>query len=111
MADVFVGRIGFEEVGGQCSNDSLQPVCQCWNIWPLSVTLEQLLSPDEDECSLGTAGCSDVSLCVNTDDGYMCVCPTGQMLDNDGKTCLREMSYTYDLFVPSPPPTITSPRL
>ena len=51
---------------------------------------------DEDECSLGTAGCSDAGFCVNTDGGYNCTCPVGNMLDNDGKTCLRE-SWVYFL--------------
>ncbi|XP_078490561.1 LOW QUALITY PROTEIN: uncharacterized protein LOC100178466 [Ciona intestinalis] len=47
----------------------------------------ELLLPctDFNECSDGNYGCSHV--CVNTDGGAHCNCPTGYELDTDGRLC------------------------
>lgn len=44
-----------------------------------------LIISDIDECSNGTAGCSQV--CTNTLGSYQCSCNGGYELSYDGKTC------------------------
>jgi len=40
--------------------------------------INEHLSADIDECSLGTSGCEKI--CNNMEGGYMCSCPTGYNL-------------------------------
>ncbi|KAK1171773.1 matrilin-3a [Acipenser oxyrinchus oxyrinchus] len=43
----------------------------------------------EDICSLGTHGCEHI--CVSTTDSYYCKCQDGYILNEDKKTCSREV--------------------
>ena len=40
---------------------------------------------DDDECSINNGGCE--YMCVNTPSSFMCICPTGFVLDSDGTSC------------------------
>ncbi len=43
---------------------------------------------DVDECADDPSVCGD-GVCVNTDGGYECQCPTGFMLSADGRSYVR----------------------
>ena len=47
---------------------------------------------DVDECQMSKAGCD--YRCQNTLGGFSCVCPAGQRLHIDGKSCIREFANT-----------------
>ncbi|XP_076459739.1 uncharacterized protein LOC143292928 [Babylonia areolata] len=77
--------------GFNCSHDctlnlQYQAECVCRSGYILGTDLKTCL--DVDECSLGTSGCGEGSVCENLPGSYRCVCPAGTVLDNDGMTCL-----------------------
>ena len=41
----------------------------------------------ESACNVGNGGCSHLCLLAPPPRGHSCVCPTGVLLDKDGKTC------------------------
>ena len=48
-----------------------------------------LFSPDVDECATENGQCE--AACENTIGTYICACPIGLRLRNDGRTCAGEL--------------------
>ena len=44
---------------------------------------------DYDECALGTDSCEED--CVNSPGGYMCTCPPGYSLHQNGFSCISKL--------------------
>ena len=54
--------------------------------WSISVKIAlSLLSPDINECAIGTHKCSAVAVCYNTKGSYTCTCKPGYY--GDGRYC------------------------
>ncbi|XP_019622001.1 PREDICTED: von Willebrand factor D and EGF domain-containing protein-like isoform X2 [Branchiostoma belcheri] len=66
--------------GGRCQDDVNQYSCSCTHGWTGSHCQD-----DVDECYLINHGCE--YQCQNTPGSYVCVCPEGYTLDDDGKSC------------------------
>ncbi|KAK7446068.1 hypothetical protein BaRGS_00040292, partial [Batillaria attramentaria] len=65
-------------------SDNNTAVCFCRAGYQLD--RNQQTCHDINECAAGTPGCSHA--CDNTDGGFLCSCPLGMKLDNDGRTCI-----------------------
>ncbi|KAK7485812.1 hypothetical protein BaRGS_00022912 [Batillaria attramentaria] len=88
VKDVCAEFEGLDCDHGCTLDDNERGVCFCNASYTLAPDLQSCL--DEDECALGTAGCSHT--CTNTPGGFTCSCPVGKILDNDKKTCIGEKS-------------------
>ena len=69
--------------------------------WQKMICLPWLLIVDTDECTEGTAGCTQS--CMNTDGSYACSCISGYRLAADGHGC--EGSYHHHALAPRPDKT------
>ena len=48
------------------------------------------MTPDVDECDMGTDGCAQN--CSNTNGSFVCSCDVGYVLDDDDLDCLGKVS-------------------
>ena len=60
----------------------------CHSACKSKLILRQLLPPDIDECTLGTANCTQN--CLDLPGSYSCSCDPGYTLAPDGITCVGE---------------------
>ncbi|XP_052772015.1 fibrillin-2-like isoform X1 [Mya arenaria] len=71
---------------GYCVVNNNTTECRCQHGFVLGEDNQRCF--DVDECERSTTNmCDPVSRCINTEGSYVCECPVGTRLENDGRTC------------------------
>ncbi|XP_052772761.1 uncharacterized protein LOC128211759 isoform X2 [Mya arenaria] len=71
---------------GYCVVNNNITECRCQHGFVLGEDDQRCF--DVDECQGSTTNmCDPVSRCINTEGSYVCECPVGTRLENDGRTC------------------------
>ncbi|WAR22475.1 FBN1-like protein, partial [Mya arenaria] len=71
---------------GYCVVNDNTSECRCRQGFVLGEDAQACF--DENECQTSELnGCDSAATCINTDGSYLCECPIGSRLENDGRTC------------------------
>ena len=72
--------------------NSTNTIFYTFNAYICKITrIHSFLSTDIDECAISTHNCHSLATCVNTQDGFDCICNPGY--GGDGVTCAGRTTF------------------